>query len=121
MKFDIPIKIYLHKEKDKVDISIKVSEDYVVGYTMKGIDFEYMLENWNTKGGINIDNDEWDWYIQHKRSTPRPESAPASFVRISISKGGIYHHHRVSYYDMETLQKEYFYQKNNVMHWDNSV
>jgi len=121
MKFNKAIKIYLHKGKEIIDISIKVSNNFDVGYNMPKVEFEYLLRCWNMKGGTNIDNNGEDWFIQHKRASPQPESAPDSYVRISVSRNGQKNHHRVSYDDMVALEREYFYQKHNIMHWDSDV
>lgn len=120
MKFDKMFKIYLHKDRDKVDISIKVSDSFVIGYDLSCSQFEYILANWKNNGGMNIGDykHEGDWFIQLKKTTAYPESASTSYVRISVSKNKIRNHHRVSYDDMILLEREYFYQKNNVMHWD---
>jgi hypothetical protein len=121
MKFSKAIKIYLHKDNKMVDMSIRVSDSYVIGYNVPVHDFEYILANWQNKGGMNVDVDGADWHIGYKKSSPRPESTPASYVRISVSHRGTRNHHRVTHGDMLLLEREYFYQKHNVMYWDADV
>jgi hypothetical protein len=121
MKFSNAIKIYLHKGRKMIDMSIRVSDHFVVGYNIDVWEFEYILKHWQDKGGMNVDIDGVDWHIGYKRSSPSPESTPASYVRISVSRNGTRNHHRVAHSDMLLMMREYFYQKHNVMDWDDDV
>jgi hypothetical protein len=119
LEFTKNLKIYLFKEKDKVSFSVKVSNSYVNEYSFSIAEFEEFISQWNMPGGIDKHYSNGHWSVMHKKSTPRPESASASYVRLTVYKNGIGNHHRVDYSDMLEIQKDYFYQKNNKMYWDN--
>ena len=53
-------------------------------------------------------------WVEHKQHTPRPEQALASYIKIST----IDEHFRYNYEDMLALERDYFYQTNNKMYWD---
>jgi hypothetical protein len=119
MKYTTPIKIYLFKDKNKVDISIKVTDELVNGYRFKIDEFEKILNYWKT--GVEFDFDGGYLYVEYKKHGPRPEKVPSPYVRFSISCHGLTFHHRLSYNDMLQLEKDYFFQKSNVMYWDQNV
>ena len=120
--FTTPLKLYLFKDKNRVSLSIKVSDTCVNSYYVDVDDFERILGSWKKPHGFEIQTTNGYWFFQHKTSTPRPECAKTSYVRISVhASGSTTFHYRVSYNDMCNLEKEYFYQKNNKMHWDDDV
>ena len=116
MKFTKPIKIYLFKDKDRVDVSVKVNDTLVNGYRFTVNDFEKIINNWQT--GIEFEFEGGYAVIEYKKHGPRPERKVDPYVRFSISIGWSTFHHRLTYDDMLELEKEYFYQKNNKMYWD---
>jgi len=120
LSFTSNLKIYLFKNRQQVSFSIKVSDNCVNSYWLSTNDFEKILSTWNTTGFDAQAGNGW-WSVQHKKSTPRPESAPTSYVRISVSMNNQTFHYRVDYTDMYQLVKDYYYQKNNQMYWDNDV
>jgi hypothetical protein len=120
--FTSRLKLYLFKNKNKVSLSIKVSDNCVNGFLFDIDDFEKIIGSWKKPGGFETQIDDAYWLFMHKQSTPRPECAKTSYVRISVHpKGPVAYHYRVSYEDMYNLEKDYFYQKNNEMYWDNDV
>ena len=119
MKYNKNIKLYLFKDLNKVDISFKVTKSLVITYHLTLENIELMLSHW--KKGINFKNDNFFWYVQHKKSGSKPENKKASFVRCSISKNGSTFHYRFTYDDFVSLEKDYYFQKNNIMHWDSNV
>lgn len=122
LPFSSALKLYLFKNQDKVSLSIKVSDSCVNGYYFNVKDFESIIQNWQQPKGFELQTADGRWFFQYKRSTPRPESANASYVRISVHPHGpMTHHYRVDFSDMINLEKDYFYQKHNVMYWDNDV
>jgi hypothetical protein len=48
MKYTDPIKVYLFKDKNKVDLSIKVTDQLVNGYSFKIDEFESIINSWKT-------------------------------------------------------------------------
>ena len=84
LSFTSNLKIYLFKNRQQVSFSIKVSDNCVNSYWLSTNDFEKILSTWNTTGFDAQAGNGW-WSVQHKKSTPRPESAPTSYVRISVS------------------------------------
>ena len=108
MKFTQPLKIYLFKDQNRVDVSVKVNDTLVNGYRFTISDFEKIVDNW--QGGYAV--------VEYKKHGPRPERKLDPYVRFSISIGYGTFHHRLTYNDMLQLEKEYFYQKNNKMYWD---
>jgi hypothetical protein len=119
MKYKKPIKIYLFKDQDRVDVSIKVNSSLVNGYRFKKHEFESILYNWKT--GIEFPYDSGYVYVQYKKQGHRPEKKTSPYVRFSVSINGVTYHHRLSYDDMYEIEKEYFYQSNNKMYWDENV
>jgi hypothetical protein len=116
MKYTTPIKVYLFKDKNKVDVSIKVTDELVNGYSFKIDEFESILHSWKT--GVEFSFEGGYVYIEYKKHGPRPERLNSPYVRFSVSCHGMTFHHRLSYDDMLQLEKDFFFQKNNVMYWD---
>ena len=117
LPFTENLKLYLFKNKHQVSLSVKVSDTCVNSYNLSTHEFEKILEVWDKEGFDGIASGNW-WSVCHKKTTPRPESLPTSYVRLSVSVNGQTFHHRVEYLDMSKLEKDYFYQKNNKMYWD---
>jgi hypothetical protein len=120
LPFSSNLKIYLFKDRQLVSLSIKVSDNCVNSYDLAISDFEKILDSWDKQGFDDRLGPAW-WSVCHKKSTPRPECASANYVRISVSINNQNFHYRVDYTDMYQVKKDYFYQKNNVMYWDNNV
>ena len=120
MKFNQKLKLYLFKDRQWVDLSVKVTDDYVITYHMSVQILDKILDQWtNPHGGFDERIEPgYKITVQYKTQTPRPECANANYVRFSVFKNGITHNHRLEYNDILYLQKELFYQKNNQMHWD---
>ena len=45
MKFTQPLKIYLFKDQNRVDVSVKINETLVNGYRFTISDFEKIIDN----------------------------------------------------------------------------
>ena len=118
LNFTSNLKIYLFKEKDKVSFSVKVSDSCVYEYSFTVKEFEEFISNWDTPAGVNKSYSGIYWSVCHKKSTPRPECGPASYIRLSAYNNNVGVHHRVDYIDMLNVRKDFFYQKNNKMYWD---
>lgn len=118
MIFNNSLKLYLFKKENRVKFSIKVSDVCVNTYNLDIEQVEYLLSKWKENLGAEFNYGKADWHVVWKKCGPRPENAPTSFVAINIHYPGQSFHYRVSYDDMITLEKDYYYQKNNKMHWD---
>ena len=117
LAFDKTFKIYLFKDKNKVDLTIRIADNYAHTYQVDKVDLENLLANWREPLGYSCKFGNSLCNIQHKKSTPRPISAPADYVRFTIH-AGIQHQYRVDAADIEQLEKDFEYQCNNVMFWD---
>lgn len=120
MKFKQNLKLYLFKDRNWCDLSIRVSDSYVVTYHFSEEVLQNILARWrDPHGGFDEKTEPGTKItVQHKTLTPRPERAETSYIRWSVWKNGVTHNHRLEYSDMEYLEREYFYQRNNTMHWD---
>ena len=114
LPFKKPLKIYLFKDKQSIDITIRVTDAHAHTYTMSAEQFEYLLDNWLDNNGCSFTTPNQHWFVHYKITTPRPESAPASYVRMSVN----HQQYRVDHSDMMDLVKDYYFQKNNKMYWD---
>lgn len=118
LNFTSNLKIYLFKEKNKVSFSVKVSDSMVNEYSFTCDEFNEFINQWDQQAGVDKQYSGVHWSVMHKKSTARPESAAANYVRLSAYKNGIGHHHRVDYADLLAVRKDYFYQQNHRMYWD---
>ena len=118
LNFTKPAKLYLFKDRAQVNLSILVSDTCVNGYNFTVTEFEELLDGWDKPTGVELKTAAAHFIVAHKHFTPRPECANTSYVRFSVFSHGMTFHHRLSYDDMQSLRTEYFYQKNNRMHWD---
>jgi len=118
LNFTNSLKIYLFKDKNQVSFSVKISDSCVNEYTFTIDEFDDFISQWDSQTGIDRMYSGRRWSVLHKKSTPRPESNTASYIRLSVYINGIGIHQRVDYTDMMQIRKEYFYQKNNKMYWD---
>jgi hypothetical protein len=114
LPFKKPLKIYLFKDKQSIDITIRITDAHAHTYTMPVDRFEYLLDNWLDNNGCSFTTPNQHWFVHYKTTTPRPESVPASYVRISVN----HQQYRVDHSDMMDLVKDYYFQKNNKMYWD---
>jgi len=117
LEFTKPLKIYLFKDRDTVDFAIRISNSHTVTYTLPREVFAEFVKHWRDPQGYSFQHNGQGWNIQYKTTTPRPEMARASYVRISVCVGPTYHY-RVNHEDMVDIEKEFFYQTHNTMYWD---
>ena len=117
--FTKPLKIYLFKNRNIVNFNIKVSNNAVNTYEITIADFENLLQNWKSAGGLELKINNNHWHVQWKKTGPRPRREIVDYVKISVSVNtGQTFHYRVDFTDMYEMEQEYFYQKNNKMYWD---
>jgi hypothetical protein len=118
LNFTRNLKMYLFKDRHTVTLSIKVSDCFAQSYDFPVAQFEEILAMWREPNGADLRVNNQHWHFCHKHRTPRPESTPASYVRISVHANNVSSHYRVDFQDMVELGQEYFFQKHNRMHWD---
>jgi hypothetical protein len=116
LEFSQPLKIYLFKDRRDVDFAIRVSPNCTNTYHLTQEQFENIIQNW--RQGIRVKTGQTGWNIEYKKVGPRPECEPASYVRITVWANGVTTNYRVDYTDMVNLEKDYFYQVNNKMYWE---
>lgn len=121
MKFKKKLKLFYFKKENKVRLSIKVSKLSTNEYTFSVDKFESLLNSWKTDKGISFDDNGLFWHCVLKKQSPRPYRYPANYVKLSCFTGLMHFHYRLTSNDMYELEKEYFYQKNNKMYWDDDV
>jgi hypothetical protein len=115
LAFKKPLKIYLFKDKQSVDITIRITDAHAHTYSLPVLQFEQLIAHWLDPNGWSAQTPSGQhWFVHYKTTTPRPESAAASYVRISVN----HQQYRVDHSDMTDLAKDYFYQANNKMYWD---
>jgi len=118
LNFNKPFKLYLFKNKNVVDWAFRIDNNYAQTYEIPQEQFEELLENWGKSEGYGILIKNIHISIQYNKFSPRPESSPASYLKITIYNSGMRHNFRFELTDMIELEKDYHYQKNNQMYWD---
>ena len=118
LAFNRPFKLYLFKTKQSVDWAVRVNDNYVQTYTIPQDKFEELLAKWSKPEGYGVLINNIHISIQYKKTTPRPESAPTSYLKLTVYNTNMQHNFRFDLADMIELEKDYFYQKNNPMYWD---
>jgi hypothetical protein len=118
LSFNKLFKLYLFKNKSAVDLCIKVTDSYVQTYTIPQEQFEELIINWQKPEGYGILINNVHINVQYKRHSPRPESQPVSYVKITIYNSSMRHNFRCDLSDLIDLEKDYYYQVNNKMYWD---
>jgi len=119
MKFDKVFKLYIFKKDDVAKLSLKVNENLVVEYKMKINEIKHIVDNWKT--GVDFSTDNNNWFIEYKSYGPRPESVYSPYVRFSVSQDRFKFHYRLTYNDMLDLERDFYYQINNKMYWEENV
>ena len=118
LEFDQPFKLYVFKDSNRVSWSLRVSENHVHSYNLARDEFELMLRHWQQPGGYHWQSNSWRWFVEHKTQGPAPQHVPANYVKIFVGGAGQDFHYRFELTDMIDLEREFFYQCNNQMHWD---
>jgi hypothetical protein len=118
LAFSKTVKLYVFKDRQRVSLTLRVSDSCAHGYEFTMAEFETLLRDWDSADGVELDTGAAHYSVMHKRFTPRPERAATSYVRFSVWINGMTLHHRLAYDDMQSLRTDYFYQKHHRMHWD---
>jgi hypothetical protein len=118
LNFTKTFKLYVFKKDGRVDIAIRIANHYVQTYNLSIDEMKELLSKWDTPEGFNQKINNMSWMVQHKKSSPRPVQTPVDYVRFSIFINGVGNNFRVDADDMLALEKDFFYQINNRMYWD---
>ena len=114
--FSDPIKTYLFKEAERVKVSFRLTDYLVTNISLSQYNFEFMLENWKIGKGVQqldtLHHGKMSW--TYSKCGPRPARVPASMVCINFDGFNF----RISVTEMERVMEDYYYQKDNKMHWD---
>lgn len=109
--FTDTFKLYLFKNRERVKLTVMVSETFGITYLWDQDQFEDMIMNWE---------DEWtgkargaDIFVGPKLS----ENKQDRFVRFS-SSAQFGCEHRFTYMQMRELREQYIHQRDNKMPWD---
>lgn len=111
-----PIKIYLFKDRQRVKMTVMVRPTFGFTYLWQQDEFERLMDTWQNEFegkalGANV-------FVGPKKSKDSTHEGE-KFVRMSImSQYGT--EHRFPFRVFLELEREYIYQKNNVMPWDKS-
>lgn len=118
LPFSKTLKLYVFKDKDLADLTIRVNDNYAQTYSIPVATMKEILQRWRDPDGFTGHINGAFWCFQLKHYSPRPVQTPATYVRISIYYSGCGHQFRVDPDDMLALEKDFFYQLNNKMYWD---
>ena len=114
--FTAPIKIYYFKDEAVVSCSFMITEYVVLKCEFTEKEFDYICENWNVEDGVQGLRTEHNGKIWWERRIvgPRPACHECDHVVVDIRDFNF----RIETQDMEDVVREYYFQKNNAMHWD---
>lgn len=102
------LKIYLIK-KDRVKLTVKISDNCAREYHFSIPAFETLIREWAAPTWINIiAMYDTDVVVEDK----------GNYIKFTSYKDGLVMHHRMTFDDMTQLAAEYDRQSNNRMHWD---
>ena len=109
--FDKSFKLYAYKKYDICDISLKVNDNFVLTYRWTHEEIKKIFEGAYTKPGINV---------QLECGTKMYAVVKTKFdaVRFTINTHGGNFNLRFPIIDFEELQKDYTFQMNNSVNWD---
>ena len=112
--FDKPIKLYVFKREDEVNVSFKITDTVTINRQFSIEEFEYIVKSWRDPGVSGMQTNDgriwWEW----RDCGPRPECEPADFVAVSFGGWNF----RFETETMEELCSEFIKQLNTKNHWD---
>lgn len=115
--FTETFKLYAYKQYDKCDLSIRVSDQFVMTFKLthseiKKLFYEYnIIEPENDRYGIQFrSNNGQHWFVMDKKHFQA--------VRITVGSNGVDYNFRVSYNEWNSLIEEYNKQMSSPQAWD---
>lgn len=110
--FNSPFKLYAYKNYDICDLSLRVSDNFVLTYRLTHEELKQIFEGAYTKPGINIKlSCGIKWYCVVKRNIDG--------VRFTINTHGGNINLRFEIKDFENLINDYHHQMSTPVEWDN--
>jgi len=107
--FDSDIKIYYFKHRERLKMTVKVSDNFAMTYYWDKAEFEDMIEHWQN---------EWVGKAKGIEMFVGPKNRDGQrFVRMSAAHAACFEH-RLPYRAMMHMKKEYYNQRDNPMPWD---
>ena len=116
--FDKPIKIYYFKDESTVSVSFLITSNVVLKTEFTELEFDTIRSIWNVNDGVQgleTQHNGKIWW-EHRTVGPRPDEVECDHVVIDIRDFNF----RFETSDIENMFKEYLFQKENTMYWDNN-
>lgn len=104
--FQSTFKLYAYKNKDKCDLSIKVTDDLVFTFKLTHKELEKIFNN---PAEFNSASGQY-WFVFNKTKL--------ECMRITVSSHGMDYNFRASYHDWELLKRSYEQQMSTPQPWD---
>ena len=86
LPFTKPIKLYLFKAENAVQLSFRISDYTVLNERVSIQDMDIICKEWNNGGVNGIETWMGKVFWEERKFGPRPKCEPASFVAISFGK-----------------------------------
>jgi hypothetical protein len=107
--FQTQFKLYSYKNKDKCDLSIKVSDEFVLTFKLTHHELKSVLSCKNT--AVSFDSKAGQYWLAM-------DKAKFQCIRLTISNQGMEFNFRVRYEDFDCLRSEYENQQSSPQSWD---
>lgn len=114
LPFTLPIKLFVFKNEDAVQLSFRMSDSMVITDRISIAHMDTICKEWNNGGVNGLETNMGRVWWEHRNCGPRPECKPANFVAITFGQFNF----RLKVTEMEELVKEYKRQKTTKNHWD---
>lgn len=102
-------KLYAYKNRDKCDLSIRLTDQTVLTFKLTHSEFKKILNSRISSNEFSTDQGQY-WFICNKNKF--------ECIRITVSFAGLDFNFRVNYNDFDELQKEYARQMSSPQYWD---
>ena len=109
--FDTAFKLYAYKKYDICDISFRVADNFVLTYRLTHDELKQLFDGAYTKPGINIK-------LQCGIKVYAVVKKSIDALRLTINTHGGNINLRYEIFDFEQLIREYNYQMENPVSWD---
>ena len=103
LPFTKPIKMYLFKAENAVQLSFRISDYAVITERVSIQDMDIICKEWNNGGVNGIETWMGKVFWAERKFGPRPKCEPASFVAIAFAKWNF----RITVHAMESLVLDY--------------
>ena len=114
LPFKDTLKLYVFKKEHAVQLSFRISDNSVFTDRVSIQDMKIICKEWNNGGVNGIETWMGKVYWEERKSGPRPECKPASFVAIQFNKWNF----RLTIEEMNNVINEFNRQLTSDNHWD---